>query len=119
VKRPTYQTRPSQRHRSPKEKAELLKEHRRSGLSLLAFARTHGLCYASLLRWRGRQGNGANALVPPDPQTDPRFVPVKIESEVLGGDYVLSWPAGRFLKIPPQFEADALRRLLSVLEAVR
>jgi hypothetical protein len=44
---------------------------------------------------------------------------VKIEGEVLGGDYVLSWPAGRSLKIPRRFETDSLRRLLGVLEAVR
>jgi hypothetical protein len=44
---------------------------------------------------------------------------VKIEGEVLGGDYVLSWATGRFLKIPRQFDTDSLRRLLSVLEALR
>jgi hypothetical protein len=52
-------------------------------------------------------------------EADPRFVPVELESEGVSGDYVLSWPAGRSLKIPPQFETDSLRRLLSVLEAVR
>jgi hypothetical protein len=44
---------------------------------------------------------------------------VKIESEEWSGDYVLSWPAGRSLKIPAQFEADSLQRLLTVLEAVK
>ena len=97
----------------------ILREQRRSRLSLLAFAGKHGLCYASLLRWRCRQGNGANVLVPPDTEADPRFVPVKIEGEVLGGDYVLNWPGGRSLKIPRQFETDSLRRLLSVLEGLR
>ena len=57
--------------------------------------------------------------MPPELETDPRFVPVKIEGEVLGGDYVLTWAEGRSLKIPPQFETDSLRRLLSVLEASR
>jgi hypothetical protein len=57
--------------------------------------------------------------VPPDTEADPRFVAVKIEGEVLGGDYVLSWATGRSLKIPRQFETDSLRRLLSVLEALR
>jgi hypothetical protein len=52
-------------------------------------------------------------------EADPRFVPVELESEGVSGDYVLSWPGGRSLKIPPQFETDSLRRLLSVLEAVR
>lgn len=119
MKRPSSQTRPIQRHRTPQEKAEILSEHRRSGLSLLAFAEKRGLCYTSLLRWRGRQGNGADVPVPPDPEADLRFIPVKIEGEVLGGEYVLSWAGGCSLKIPPQFETDSLRRLLSVLEALR
>ena len=119
VKRQSSQTDTTQRHRTPNEKAELLKEHRRSGLSLLAFAEKRGLCYTSLLRWRCRQGNGADLPVPPHTEADPRFVPVKIEGEVLGGEYVLSWPTGRSLKIPRQFETDALRRLLGVLEALR
>jgi len=113
------QCRTTRRHLTPKEKAEILRAHQRSGLSLLAFARKHGLCYSSLLRWRCRQGHGANVRVPPDTEADPRFVPVKIEGEVLGADYVLSWAGGRSLKIPQQFATDSLRRLLSVLEAVR
>jgi transposase-like protein len=119
VKRPSTESGTNQRHRTPREKAEILREHRRSGLSLLAFARTHGLCYASLLRWRCRQRNAASAVVPPESEADPRFVPVKIEGEVLGGDYVLSWAGGRCLKIPRQFETDSLRRLLTVLEGMR
>jgi len=119
VKRQSSQTRPTRRHLTSKEKAEILKEHRRSGLSLLAFAEKHGLCYTSLLRWRCRQGNGADLPVPPHTEADPRFVPVKIEGEVLGGDYVLSWATGRSLNIPRQFDTDSLRRLLSVLEALR
>jgi len=119
VKRPASSIRTARRHRTHDEIAGILRDHRRSGLSLLAFARTEGLCYASLLRWRSRQRNGTNALVSSNLEADPRFVPVKLESEGLSGDYVLSWPAGRSLKIPPQFETDSLRRLLSVLEAVR
>ena len=119
VKRPSSIIGTARRHRTPKEIAGILRDHQRSGLSLLAFARKEGLCYASLLRWRSRRRKGANVLVSSDLGADPRFVPVKIESEGLSGDYVLSWPAGRSLKIPLQFETDSLRRLLSVLEAVR
>ena len=119
MKRPSSIICAARRHRTPKEKAEILREHRCSGLSLLAFAGKHGLCYASLLRWRRRQGNGANVLVPPDTGADPRFVPVRIDREELSGDYVLSWAGGRSLKIPQQFETDSLRRLLSVLEGLR
>ena len=119
MKRRSYQSHTSRRHLTPKEKAEILSEHRRSGLSLLAFARKEGLCYASLLRWRCRQGNGTDLVAPPQPEGDPRFVPVSIEAEVVSGDYVLSWPSGRCLKIPRHFELDSLRRLLSVLEEMR
>lgn len=119
MKRQSFQSRPAQQHLTPKEKAKILREHQRSGLSLLAFAGKHGLCYASLLRWRCRQREEAIVVAPPDTQSDPRFVPVKIEGEVLDGDYVLSWPGGRSLKIPRQFETDSLRRLLTVLEGLK
>ena len=119
MKRQSAQFRTTRRHLTPQEKAEILKEHRRSGLSLLAFAEKRGLCYTSLLRWRCQQGNGADVPVPPDTEADPRFVPVKIEGEVLGGEYVLSWATGRSLKIPRQFETHSLRRLLTVLEGLR
>jgi hypothetical protein len=101
------------RHRTPKEKARILREHGRSGLSLLAFARQHGLCYASLLRWRAWPSTRPIAA---DAQADPRFVRVKIEGDGLGGDYIVSWPGGRTLKIPSRFEPESLRRLLTVLE---
>ena len=119
MKRPSLIIRTAQRQRTDKEIAGIFKDHRRSGLSLLAFARKEGLCYASLLRWRSRPPNGAKAPVACALEADPGFIPVKLQSEGLSGDYVLSWPAGRSLKIPRQFETDSLRRLLSVLEAVR
>jgi hypothetical protein len=119
VKRLSSIIRTARRHRTDQEIAGILKDHRRSGLSLLAFARRERLCYASLLRWRSRPRKGANVLVSSGLGADPRFVPVKIQSEGVSGDYVLSWPAGGSLKIPPQFETDSLRRLLSVLEALR
>ena len=106
-------------HRTPKEKARILKKHERSGLSLLAFARAHGLCYASLRRWRSRPHPRARVPAPPVALADPRFVPVAVDSEISGGDYVLSLPGGRSLRIPLRFEPDSLRRLLHVLEGVQ
>jgi transposase-like protein len=119
VKRRTSQFRSIRGHRTAEEKAEILRAHQRSGLSLLGFSGKHGLCYASLLRWRSQGLNETNAVASPETEADPRFVPVKIEGEVLGGDYVLSWPDGRSLMIPRQFETDSLRRLLTVLEGIR
>jgi hypothetical protein len=119
VKRNSFEPDGHRRHRTPKEKARILREHRRSGLSLLAFARQQGLCYASLLRWRARpptRPTPAGVVARFDAQADPRFVRVKIEGDGLSGDYVVSWPGGRSLKIPSHFEPESLRRLLSVLE---
>ena len=119
VKRQSSQTQPIRRRRSPKEKAEVLQAHRRSGLSLLAFARKEGFCYTSLLRWRSRRSKGAQPPVACALEPDPGFVPVKIQSEVVSGEYVLSWPSGRSLKIPQHFERDSLHRLLGLLEEKR
>jgi hypothetical protein len=113
VKRESFERGGHGRRRTGEEKARILLEHRRSGVSLLAFARHHGLCYASLLRWRARQSTGVTLA---DTQADPRFVRVRIEGDAMGGDYVVSWPGGRSLKIPAQFEPESLRRLLGVLE---
>ena len=117
MKRQPSQSGAARRRRSFEEKADILRQHRRSGLSLLAFARKRELCYASLLRWRSQQLPVAKVLVRPETGSDPGFVPVRIESEVLSGDYVLSWAGGCSLKIPRQFDPDCLRRLLSLLEA--
>jgi hypothetical protein len=46
-------------------------------------------------------------------------VPVTVEGEVSGGDYVLNLVGGRSLRIPLRFEPDSLRRLLAVLEGVQ
>ena len=109
----------ARRHRTDEEIAGILKDYRRSGLSLLAFARKQGLCYASLLRWRSRSAAGAKPAVARDLEGDPGFIPVKIQSEGLSEDYVLSWPTGGSLRIPQQFQTDSLRRLLSVLEVLK
>ena len=119
MKRQSSQTPVTQRHRTPNEKARILKTQRRSGLSLLAFAGKHGLCYSSLLRWRSRQDSRAQVETPAEPQADPRFVAVRLEGETPDQEYVLSWPSGRALKIPRQFQRDSLLRLLSVLEEGR
>lgn len=79
----------------------------------------HGLCYASLRRWRSRPRSRSRLPAPSAAQANPRFVPVTVESEVCGGDYVLNLAGGRSLRIPLRFEPDSLRRLLTVLEGVQ
>jgi hypothetical protein len=100
---------PLGKRRTAEEIAKILEQHRRSGLSLLAFAHKHQLCYTTLLRWRRSQTKSARAA-------GPGFVPIQIETGSISSDYVLSWPRGRSLRIPTRFDPDALRQLLSVLE---
>ena len=103
------------RRSSPKEIATIFREHRRSGLSLLAFARKHQLCYATLLRWRNGPSKQARSALAPL-RSGPGFIPIQIEPGSLNSDYVLSWPGGRSLRIPPGFDPQGLRGLLEVLE---
>lgn len=106
---------PVGRHRAPHEIATLLQEHRASGLSLLAFARKQQLCYGTLLRWRRRPPKPAR---PPSAAcaAGPGFIPIQLEPGSLSADYVLGWPGGRSLRIPPHFDPQTLSRLLRVLK---
>jgi len=101
-------------HRPQHEIDAILRRHRLSGLSLLAFAREHDLSYATLLRWRRR------AVDPGDVQTpaaisSPSFIPIEVEPAGTGGDFVLNWAPNRSLRIPPGFDPAELRRLLDLL----
>ena len=105
------------RHLTSKEKAKILKAQERSGLSLLAFARKHELCYASLLRWRARLNSEAPVPTVLGSASHPHFVPVALEREPSDSGYILGWAGGRSLRIPLQFDPDSLQRLLNLLEA--
>ena len=108
-----------ERRRTPEEIRSILGWHRQSGISLLAFARKHELCYATLRRWRadyeaapanpGRVGAG---------DSSPKFVPVELEGGIKQGDFILDWSRGRSLRIPAGFDPGRLRRLLEVLEGL-
>ena len=108
-------------HRSPEEIRLLLAQHAQSGLSLLAFARAHDLCYASLRRWRSTQASAINTRMDAAEahrrRATPAFVPVQLEDAGPGGEFTLCWPGGRSLRIPAGFDPGQLQRLLAVLEA--
>ena len=120
MKRQTSRSRTIRRHRTPKEKAEIWREHGRSGLSLLAFAHKHQLCYSTLIRWRKRIDQHAQSRGAPKVTASPKFIPIHLEPEPAPGvPYVLGLSGGRSLKIPPGFETESLRRLLTVLEGAQ
>ena len=111
------------RHRTVSEIRAILSDYQLSGLSLLAFARQHQLCYATLLRWRSRHAcegsrTGMGSLYPDESVLKSRFVPVRIDPEPAGGTlegFVITWSAGKSLRVPDRFNPDQLRRLLDVL----
>jgi len=120
VKKSSTQNRSVLGRRSAREKATVLNQYRRSGLSLLAFAQNHQLCYSTLIRWRKRLGQHAQSQRAPKVAPSPKFIAVHLEAETAPGTpYVLGLSGGRSLKIPPGFETESLRRLLTVLEGAQ
>ncbi len=84
---------------------------RESGTSLSAFARQHGLQRRRLTRWIRRLETAASLHFHPVRLTgavDPHPSPAAIEIEL---------PSGERIRLPRGFDADDLRRVLSILEA--
>ena len=101
-------------HRSQLEIDAILRRHQRSGQSLLAFAREHDLCYATLRRWRRRAADQDHAQ-PSAPPATPAFIPIELEPATVGAEFVLNWAPNRSLRIPPGFDPEELGRLLDLL----
>ena len=103
------------RHRSPEEIGELLEDYERSGLTQQAFADTKGVSLSSLSVWLRKardSGLGKGEILP----STSRLVPVTIRSAV-SSSFELVTSGGATLRIPPDFDPDALERLLALLEA--
>jgi hypothetical protein len=96
-----------------------LRQWRQSGLSVRAFCRLHDLPEPHFYFWR-------RALDERDRDT-PAFVPVQVvpepgpvqPSDVPASGLELLLAGGRVLRINPGFDADTLRRLLTLLEEPR
>lgn len=107
------------RRRTPDEIRSVLDWYQQSGLSLLAFARKHELCYATLRRWRAdHEAAPANPCRVGEAHSTPRLVPVELEGGGNQADFILDWSRGRSLRIPAGFDPGRLRRLLEVLEVL-
>ena len=77
----------------------------RSGLSVLAYAREHGLKPDTLYRWRRRLRSHVES---------PRLVPLTIESSV---SCEVVFPDGRILRFPGTLSAPTLGAWLAVMAA--
>lgn len=105
------------------EAAELLAEHRESGLSLAAFARKRGIG-AERLRWWLR-APGLGVTRPRRGSNAVRLLPVRVRRTVEAARstgtqdiFELALGDGRAVRMTSDFDADGLRRLLSVLREV-
>ena len=96
----------------------LVREQEESGETVKGFARSRGLSPATLYWWRS-----ALCRRPRSKAGAPRLAQVALLSS--NGDVVrdgslafeLGLPSGHRLRVPSGFDPEALRRLLSVLEA--
>ncbi|PYO40147.1 MAG: hypothetical protein DMD33_18690 [Gemmatimonadetes bacterium] len=94
-----------------------------SGLSAEQFAAEMGINAGTLRHWKyflGKQGSGAPVSKPTRAIAATSLVEVQPVVPAAAGAgtaaFELELGADRRLRIPPQFEADALERLLAVLE---
>jgi transposase-like protein len=94
--------------RSPAEIAKILAEYARSDLTQQAFADARGLSLSSLSLWLRKAREQGEA------KEGPRLVPVRLRSSVETG-FELAVPGGATLRIPADFDEDALRRVLEII----
>jgi len=84
---------------------------RRSGESVAAFARQHGVHAVRLLRWRARL----------KAETQPTFHPVRVvdrkRSAARSKRLTLELPGGRRIRVPEDFDAGHLERLVRTIES--
>ena len=106
------------RRRNREEIATLVCEYRASGLSQAAFARSKGVCLATISRWlRLPTGEGRA-----QESLGRRLVPVRVTEgvdarwSVARAVFELTLPSGPRLSIPADFEEADLRRLIVVLK---
>lgn len=110
----------------------LVEQWRESGLTQEAFCRERRVSVASLRWWKWRLGlpgrpraeGDAGAGKPQGPA--PAFVPVRIIGAAArraavadGAAFELELPGGWRLRVPEDFEAESLARLLAVVEGRR
>jgi transposase-like protein len=84
---------------------------RESGETVAAFAKRHGVDERRLARWAQRLGAKGAAVVP--------FHPVRVvggaDSAVTAAPIEIAVSGGYCVRVPPHFDAEDLRRVLTVL----
>lgn len=108
----------------------MVREWRRSGLSVRAFCAEHGLAEPSFYSWRrsiaerdlhGDQRATASARTVGNDGADdrPLFVPLRVVPAAAGMAFEVVLGQGRVVRVPAHFDPAALRQLLAILEEER
>ncbi len=94
----------------------LFDEQKRSGLSLKKLAAREGIPYTTLMYWRKRfQTAPKKSAAPP---SAPQLLPVKIKAAASSSEaFELQTPSGFTLRIPSDFCATTLQRILEALKS--
>lgn len=87
---------------------------RRSGLDGRTWCRRHGIDENLFYHWV-REIRLRDERRPPSPAA--RFLPLKLSTPVVAGTFEVVLARGRIVRVPAEFDAAALARLLAVLEA--
>jgi transposase-like protein len=111
----TYLTR---RRWTEDDAREALADLEDSGLTPAAFAKQRGLDRQRLLRWRRVLGAPANALSFAEVPRHELVGTLAGRPEAHGGVFEIVLSVGQIVRVPPTFDASALRRLLAVLAEV-
>jgi hypothetical protein len=115
------ETRKRWTRRSAAEIERLLDDLDASGLSQQAFAERRGIPLSTLTWWRRRRGRSAR----PRKLTSPSLLPVVVTPggverdsgpKIPGGGFEVELRSGDLLRIPVDFDAAALERLVVVLD---
>ena len=120
--------------RSPEKEAywrKMVREQRRSGMTVRQFCKDHGLSEASFFSWQrelalrdqqaaGTTENGSSSsrkkqAVPP-PMNAAAFIPLRLSG---ASALELVHPRGHVLRIPSGFDRDCLGKVLQLLDRER
>lgn len=91
---------------------EVIRDQAASGLSISAFCREHDVSPASFFSWRRRLATDSRE------EAAGKFIPIELATatpSATPGGFEVALPNGLRVHVPPQFDAEALRRLLDVL----
>lgn len=107
----------SRQYLTAAEKAAIVADYHRSGLSQRGFARRHGIPAANIHRWIQAE-DSATVTEPGHGRANLVEVPNLMAQSAAGGTYRLHFPRGFTLEVARGFEAEELRHLAQLVQSL-